>query len=279
MSNIIALKDIEKMEDKLLVSNIQNKVLRDMAGGVKRTSIIMKDNSTGRTEELHNRVVISGSIAAAVGLFNLELPAMPTYNTALELQNSVSSEPTTPRVISLFCVGDDGCGVLDSDVFVPNYIDRIPPSKVYPFRYIEAGGQDIDENERELYFGRKVDTDGNIMYYFKAFDNQPQMYLRYTDGTEINPATMYNVITSQEAECFVKADLNISRLDFRDYFDKVLGWDKARISSLSLCYAWYLNTGGYKWYQDIIPFTKLNFSFEKLVDSTKSLSFEYSLFF
>ena len=280
MGNIIALKDIEKIEDKILVSNIKNKVFQDISSGVKRTSIIKRDLSTGEATELHNKVVISGSIATALSLFDLEWLPVPSYNQALNLQNSEDpgTEPTNRRLICLFGVGDDGCGTIDSDVYTPSYIDRIPPSKLYPFRYIADGEEDLDGAEREVYFGRQID-EGVIKYYFKAFNGEPQIYLRYTDGTEINPATMYNVVTSQEAECFVKIDLSISRLDFRDYFDKVLGWDKARISSLSLCYAWYTEQGGYKWYQDIIPFTKLNFSFEKLVDSTKALAFEYSLFF
>ena len=283
MSNVIALKDIEKMNDKLLVSNIKNKVYNDLSSGIKKTSIIMKDLQTGETTELHNKVVISGSIATALSLFNIDYASVPvpTYNQALELENSVNpgTTPTNKRLICLFAVGDDGCGVVDSDVFTPSYIDRIPPSKLYPFRYIAPGKEDLDNNDRTMYFGRKPDgSTGAISYYFKAFNDDPQIYLRYTDGTEINPATMYNIVTTQEAECFVKVDLSISRLDFRDYF-ATIGWDKARISSLSLCYAWYTEQDGFKWYQDIIPFTKLNFSFEKLVDSTKALAFEYSLFF
>lgn len=281
-TNIISLKDIEKIEDKALVADIKRKAFNQLNSGVKGTRIRLKNLETGEVQELHNKVVISGSIATASNLFIIDPPvAVPNYNTALGLENSVE-EGTTPEnlpIICLFGVGDDGCGIIDSDVFVPNYVDRIAPDKIYPFRYIAAGERDISESEREIYFGRKVDDAGNISYYFKAFNNEPQLYLRYTDGTEINPATMYNVITTQEAECYVQLDLSINRLDFREYFDKVLGWDKARVSSLSLMYAWYTEQDEFKWYQNIIPFTKLNFSFEKLVDSTKALAFEYSIFF
>ena len=280
MSNIISLKDIEHIEDKMLVSEIKTKITSQMCSGVKGTRIRMKNLETGEVQELHNKVVISGSIATASNLFTISPPIIiPTYNTALELENSVSQEPLNTPIICLFGVGDDGCGTIDSDVFSPSYVDRIAPSELFPFRYIPAGSPDISQSEREIYFGRKVDSSNNIYYYFKAFNNQPQLYLRYTDGTEITPSTMYNVVTTQEAECYVQLDLSINRIDFREYFDKVLGWDKARISSLSLMYAWYTETGGFKYYQDIIPFTKLNFSFEKLVDSTKALAFEYALFF
>ncbi len=279
MSNIISLKDIEKINDTLLISEVKKKVFSQMNSGVKGTRIRMKNLETGEVTELHNKVVISGSVATASSLFVIDPPVeLPTYNEVLNLENSVHTTPANKPLICLFGVGDDGCGTLDSDVYVPHYVDRIAPNKLYPFRYIEAGGTDISSTEREIYFGRKVDESNNIYYYFKEFNNQPQLYLRYTDGTEISPATMYNIITTQEAECYVQLDLTINRLDFREYFEKI-GWDKARISSLSLLYAWYTEEGGYKWYQDIIPFTKLNFSFEKLVDSSKSLAFEYALFF
>ncbi len=279
MSNIISLKDIEHIEDKLLVNNIKKKVFSQMNSGIKGTRIRMKNLETGEVKELHNKVVISGSVATASSLFIIDPPVdLPTYNEALELENSVSTTPENKPLICLFGVGDDGCGTLDSDVYAPHYVDRIAPNKLYPFRYIKAGETDLSSSEREIYFGRKVDESNNIYYYFKAFNNQPQLYLRYTDGTEITPATMYNIITTQEAECYVQLDLTINRLDLRGYFEKI-GWDKARISSLSLLYAWYTEQGGYKWYQDIIPFTKLNFSFEKLVDASKALAFEYALFF
>jgi len=279
MESRISLQDIEQMHDEMLKSEFKKRAFSQMGSGVKGTRIRMTNLETGEVTELHNKVVVSGSIAAAMNLFDVERVHVPTYNEALELQNSVTQDPSNTPLICLFGIGDDGCGTLDSDVFVPNYVDRIAPSNLFPFRYIEAGGTDITASEREIYYGRKVDDSSNIYYYFKTFNNAPQIYLRYTDGTEITPATMYNVITTQEAECYVQLDLNVNRLDFREYFDKVIGWDKARISSLSLMYAWYTDDGSFKWYQDIIPFTKLNFSYEKLVDTTKALAFEYSLFF
>ena len=281
MGNILSFKDIESMTDsisgkKLLRESLNNR----MSTGIKGTRIRIKDLSTGEVQEVHNKVVISGSIICAARIFDIEAPAVPTYNEALELDNSVYGEtPINVPKVCLFGIADDGCGTLDSDVYVPAYVDRIAPQNLFPFRYIIPSKTDLNADERKIYYGRKEDEEGNISYYFKAFNNEPQIFLRYTDGTEINPATMYNVITDQEAECYVQLDLLINRLDFREYFENVIGWDKARISSMSLLYGWYTTDGGFKYYQDIIPFTKLNFSYEKLVDSTKALSFEYSLFF
>lgn len=282
MEKIISLKDIESMHDSMLKKEFNKRIAREMSGGVKGTRIRMKNLETGEIKELHNKVVISGSVATASNLFIIDPPVpLPTYNEALNLENSVyGQEPENPKLICLFAVGDDGCGTIDSDVYYPSYVDRIPPEKLIPFRYFVGGYPDISPEEREIYYGRRIDPEnGDVAYYFKAFDNPPQLYLRYTDGTEITPATMYNAVTSQEAECYVQLDLSVTRTDFREYFEYILGWDKARISSLSLLLAWYTEEGGYKYYQDVIPFTKLNFSFEKLVDSSKALSFEYALFF
>ena len=74
--------------------------------------------------------------------------------------------------------------------------------------------------------------------------------------------------------------LRITKLDFRDYFENVLGWDKARISSLSLCTAWYDDSiDGYRYYQDIMPYTILFFSYQWLVDDTISVDIEYQIYY
>lgn len=270
-------KELSRDNAKLLIG-------KDLSGGIKKTRIRIfeVDESTGEETlltETSNKVVITGSAITGASMFNIGLPfVIPNYNTELELENSVDTEPENAQLITLFCVGDSGCGATDSDIFVPKYVDRIAPvDDIIPFRYVDAS-EDISESERSIYFGRKPMDDGNIAYYFKTFDGTPQLFMRYADGTEMD-ANMYNVQTTQEAECFVKCELMVNRLDCRDYFKKVIGEDHARISTISLCSAWYTEKDGFKWYQNILPFTKLNFAFERLVDSTKALKFEYSLFF
>ena len=189
-------------------------------------------------------------------------------------------------LVQLFCVGDDGCGTNPTDVIVVNYTDRIKPMTditdwqncIYPFRY---SASDIPDSLKDDYFGRKTYTtnDGTmIAYYFKAFDTIPEIHLRYSDGTQID-ADMYITDTDQTAECYVETRLRINRNDFRDFFDTVTGWDAARISSLSLCYAWYYEKDGLKYFQEIYPYTKLNFSAEWLVDLTKAIDFNYQIFY
>ena len=272
MSDAIALND----EAKLVIS-------RDLSG-VKKTRIrlfeVKEDGSEILKSDLENKVVISGSAATGVSMFGCDYPfVIPNYNMELNLENTVTSDPENPQLITLFCVGDSGCGTLDTDIFVPKYVDRIAPvGDIIPFRYVDSTS-DISSSEREVYFGRKIFAEEDkIGYFFKVFESEPTMFMRYADGTEMD-ASMYNTQTTQEAECFVKTDLLINRLDCRDWFDQVIGWDHARISTISLCSAWYTELDGYKWFQNILPFTKLNFAYERLIDSTKALKFEYSLFF
>lgn len=270
------LNALDTIEKKSIVDRIQ--------GGPKYTKIIMKNADTGEVlGEFHNKVVITGSMMSAEKIFGVKAPIIPpNYNEELGLDNTLDYsqvDPMNDPVVCLFCVGDSGCGTTVKDVYPTKFIDRISPENdIMPFRYVDAS-KDLDEELRKYYYGRRTEPNGKISYFFKTFDTPPQMHLRYTDGTQIND-NLYDVSTDQAAECFVETSLKINRNDFRDYFEQVLGWDKARISTLSLCYAWYDDTiDEYKWYQQIYPYTKLNFSRQELVDLTLAIEFQYQIFY
>lgn len=274
-----------------VMDTIDRKVVSErMVGGPKATMIRMIDPDTGKVlGEYHNKIVITGSNLSASTAFGLDLPTfLPNYNNELNLDNTL--DYSTPEgkaknnpFVCLFCIGDSGCGTSAKDVFTVNYTDRIEPENdIIPFKYVDKNN-DLNDDLRRSYFGRKtikLPEGEKYAYYFKTFDTTPQLHLRYTDGTQINDK-MYSAKTDQAAECFVETRLRITRTDFRDYFDQVLGWDNARISTLSLCYAWYDDTidGGYRWYQQIYPYSKLNFSAEYLVDLTKAIDFVYQVFY
>lgn len=275
---------------------LANAINEKTKGGPIKTKITFRNHDTGEVlGEYHNKVVITGSQANACALFGLDkLVNFPTYNTEMGLDNS-DNESETPKndsIVCLFCVADSGCGTTPKDVLVANYTGRLKPapanptsindfdsSMIMPFRYVDTDS-DIDDDLRQYYFGRKTFTNlGKIGYYFKRFDTQPQLHLVYADGTPIT-SDMYNVDSDQLAECYVDMRLRITRLDFRDYFENVLGWDKARISSLSLCLAWYDDTiDNYVYYQDITPYTVLNFSYQPLVDATMAVDVEYQVYY
>ena len=268
------------------VDTLDRKIISNkLSGGPKYTRIVMTDHDTGKVlGEFENKVVISGSIMSAMKAFGIDTPViLPDYNREMNLDNTLDYSNTMPKnspYVCLFCVGDSGCGTTAKDVFTAKFIDRIDPeTDILPFRYVDINN-DLNDDLRKYYFGRKTLHDvGKVAYYFKAFDTTPQLHLRYTDATQINDQ-IYNVETDQTAECYVETRLRITRNDFRDYFEQVRGWDMARISTLSLCYAWYDDTiDKYRWYQQIYPYTKLNFSVEWLVQLDKAIDFQYSVYY
>lgn len=279
--------DFAKTIDKLGVG--VGDVIRDKLNGApKKTKVIIRNGSTGEIlGEYHNKIVFTGSMLNALMAWGIESSVeIPTYNSEMGFDNDADpSDPKGPKLIRLFCMDDSGCGAMPKDVMVASYTDRIKPVEDYEdpgqdhimaFQYSEA---DIEDELRNVYFGRKTLENGKIAYYFKAFDSTPQLFMKYADGTEIT-SDVYKIDSDQIAEVYVETKLVVTRDDFRDYFDQLLGWDNARVSSLSLCYGWEsVGEDGYTYYQDIMPYSKLNFSFEWLVDLTKSLEFQYQVYY
>ena len=274
MSDIITLSDNMEISDKLA-----NALQQRFKAGVKGTCITIKQDGKV-VDTLHNKVVITGSAFSALKAFGINSPIiMPNYNDDMNLDNTLDYTTVVPendKVTCLFCVDDSGCGTQPGEVYPVKYIDRISPTTIFPIRYNE---DDIDPNLRKVYFGRKTMDNGKIAYYFKGFDTTPTLNLRLSDGTQIVGDSIYSIDTDQIAECYVELRLSITREDCREYFESELGWDKARISSLSLCHAWYTTIGGYRYYQQIQPFSKLNFSYRLLTDLTSTLEFEYLIYF
>lgn len=286
MTEYLHLKDIVDTKDTMKVKSFLDAV--DKATPQK-TQILLYDHDTGELlSEDSNKVLLTGSILNACYAFGIasSYEEIPTYNEALGLDNSVdpSTTPDNDNIVCLFCVDDSGCGATPTEVYEVNYTDRIEPSSIMPFRYVDADN-DLDDDLRKYYFGKKTLNDGSnkIAYYFKTFDTSPQLHLRYADGTQINMEEVYTVDTSQMAECYVETRLRINRNDFRDYFDQILGWDKARISSLSLCWGWKRpfqdGNNAYYYYQTIRPYTKLNFPMNWLVDLTKAIDIIYRIYY
>ena len=295
---IISLNDKHSIQD--LIKN--NKNIVDRFAKAKRTRITITDHDTGEVlGEYENKIVITGSMFSGCKTFGIDSGLiLPSYNDDMIFDNDQES-PTEDRdlkksIVQLFCIGDDGCGATQRDVKVCNFTDRIQPlkeedlkaadpkttcvGKMYPFRY-----QDLDDDLpvelRADYFGRRTYStvgSGKIGYFFKKFDTTPELHVMYTDGTQVE-SDMYENNTDQIAECYVETRLRITRNDFRDFFEEVIGWENARISSLSLCYAWEYIGEDYSYYQDIYPYTKLNFPVEFLVNLDKAIDFNYQVFY
>lgn len=284
------------IKDYADISDDFNKVLvKADKGGPKKTRIVIKDHDTGETlQEIENKILVPGSQSAACKQFGI-LPVVdfPTYNSELGLENSYdpySVQPKNEPITCLFCAGRDGFGTSPNEIFTVSNIDRIEPiNDILPFRYCSPDN-DLDKDQREVYFGRKKELNGKISYYFKSFDTEPQLHVRYLDGTEVTDK-MWSINSNQQVEIYVEMRLSINRLDFRDYFDQVLGWDKADISTISLLTAWYTrdiienpdadpaDQIKYRWYQDVIPFSKFNFKAEDLQSLDRAVDFIYSVYY
>jgi hypothetical protein len=249
--------------------------------GNMRGEVIFKKLGTDEVlYTYHNKVIIAGSQFVAQKVFDLpELVHLPTYNESLTLDESVAHGTTPLNIpkVCLFCCGTQGCGPESSQVYPVDYTGRIKPyGDLIPFRY-PLKQNDLTAEEREKYFGRKT-LDERYAYYFKAFESDPVLYMRYTDGTPIE-STVYESENDSDAETFVEMQLRITKDDFRDYFRATTSINDARVNSISLLTAWYTEGEGYKWYQDIIPLTQLNFPNESLIDLTKGIDITYHVYF
>lgn len=290
------LKDKVTVTDtcNLSVEN-QQLIVDRMNAGPKKTRVRFIDHNTGEVlEDTENKILITGSQFNAMAVFGIDTPAVsfPTYNEEMALDNSAapSATPANRPIVCLFSVSDGGCGSNPKDVYVTKYTDRIKPAPktpsgptsfssdmIMPFRFVDTSA-DLDANLRKYYFGRKTFSSiGKIGYYFKKFDTDPQLHLRYADGTMVN-SNIYNLNPTQTTECYVEMRLRITRLDLRDYFEYI-GWDKARISSLSLNYGWYNTSGGYQYFQSIGSYSLLNFQYKELQDLTVAIDVLYEVFY
>ena len=288
------IKDSHPTGDRVTANTLATQIVRNMKGGVKKTKIIIVDHETGKVlGEGENKILVPGSQTTACKQFGIDQVVLfPTYNSELGLENSYpdwTMPPTNDPITCLWCVGQSGYLNIPDEIIVVDTKDRIAPvDDILPFRYVKAS-EDLDVDQRQTYFGRKPMEDGeHVAYYFKKFDTEPMLHVRYMDGTEVGP-NMWNIDTPQEVEVFVEMRLSVSRLDFRDYFDQVIGWDKAYINTISLCTAWYRNdipedpddpeSVHYRWFQDIIPFTKFNFKNNELTELNKAVDFIYQIYY
>lgn len=292
MSDKIILQDDHIKHDRLSYT-----VGDRLRSGGKRTRIRITDHETGEVlQDIHNKILTPGSQLSACKEFGINPTVLfPTYNTELGLENSHPPydkvQPMNDPIVCLWCVGRSGGLNNAGEILACKNTDRIEPkADILPFRYVSPTN-DLSRELREHYYGRYVNPEtGWISYYFKTLDTIPQLHVRYLDGTEVG-ANMYRIGSSQPVEVYIETRLAVTRLDFRDYFDYVLGWDNADISTLSLVTAWYDDTiienpdadpedqYYFRWYQDILPYSKLNFKTIDLYELNKAIDFNYQIFY
>ena len=246
------------------------------------------------------------------------LDATPTYDAIMGLDNGANGTtyPTmvikdnngnivgsvhdeSQRKIIGFCVGQGGAGLDISDVFDVKYASWITPDNLVPFRYPLQNADNVDEN---MYKGRKgltlADGTKRNAYYFKSFSNTPKLVQNYvsTIGTfsdTVSAGGVYtNTSSADKAQSYVELHLKITKDDCREFFIAHKGIENAKINQISLVSAWTktvevtkmdslgnMKTATYEYFQDIRPFSVLNFPNEIISNHEKSLGILYTLYF
>ena len=257
------------------------------------TSIDIKCIETGEYifKGLKNKVIVPGSGLIARKLFDISTAEItPSYNSAFGAAMYTPTSDTAPsstdvnttatvndHKILLFCCGIDGCGTENSQVYPVDYRKWISPTDMIPFRY-QLGTNDLSDELRESYFGRtEINSGEYLAYYFKRFEGTPVLVQQYIDGTPIN-SDVYESVKAESAETYVELTLRITKEDMRDYFIATVGIDEARINSVSLCSAYPVEEGGYIYFKEIRPLTKLNIPNEQLIDVTKGIEIIYHIY-
>lgn len=229
-----------------------------------------------------NKVNISGAILTACKHWNIKSPlTLPNYNTelgitadGLDLSSSVDERD---KSIVLFCMGIGGCGPEATQVFPVNFASWIKPNELIPFQYRHKNN-DLAPDERNVYFGRKVIGD-YVAYYYKAFDTEPKLKYQHIDGAPIN-SNIYETDNTTPVEVFVETKMKVTKEDMKEYFERTVGLNEARLSSISLLTGLPVTSAdGYVYYKDIQPLTKYNFSVENLSDLAKGLDITYQLYY
>ena len=118
------IKDYADIHDSLTIINPK--------GGVSKTKIIVKDHDTGEVlGEYENKILVPGGQLSACKQFGLSpVVNFPTYNSALDLQNSKPPYPVTQPfnepITCLWCAGISGAGNT-GEVFTVANTNRIDP--------------------------------------------------------------------------------------------------------------------------------------------------------
>lgn len=273
------LQDGVLVEDKLNGRDVNLNIHSSRPRGV--VSAYIAGTNIPLFEKRENKVICDGSMFTAMKHFDILPPVtLPTYNTALNLENIVplTSQEQMDCLVCLFCVGTSGCGPEASQVFDVDYTKWIKPDELVPFRY-QLADNDLSDDDRQKYFGRKEVTAMNrIAYYFKSFELDPVFKAQYIDGTPIDEH-LYESDNTIDVEVFVEMKMSITRRDCRDFFIAHSGINDAKINTISLCTAYPKDYNGNVYYQNIKPLTRLNFSNESLIDQTKGIDIIYDLFY
>lgn len=232
---------------------------------------------TGETIFRKNKIILPGSMLVASKLFDITPDFVtPSYNMSLALDQSSTSivDTSEKEKVYLFAIGTDG-STQSGTIADVDYSKWIDPDNLVPIRMV-LPTNDLSEANRSVYYGRKT-KDDYILYYFKAFDQEPELIIEYEDGTPVD-SNVYTSSNPTDIKVYVELRFSIGKNECREYFINTVGIAAAKISSISLLTAHPVTgSDGYIYYQNIRPLTKLHISEEKLDDLDKGLDITYDI--
>lgn len=160
-----------------------------------------------------------------------------------------------------------------------------------PFRYTES---ELDPNERQMYFGKKLDPDtGKTGYYLKRFESFPEIkhIWRSSDeqpGKKVNEVeatnnTIWDKSRDDALKSIVEIHFKIAEADIKEWFQYKLDQpEAARINTIALFDGRYSELGKSEQdqfgdYCNVRLFSKLNIPTENL-SLAKDLEFIYRIY-
>ena len=159
-----------------------------------------------------------------------------------------------------------------------------------PFRYTEA---DLDPNERQKYFGKKVDSaTGKTGYYLKRFEAWPEIKHIWRSADEAGKKkseiiatndTVWDFSRDDALKSLIEIHITVSEDDLKEWFNyKMDQPEAARFNTLALFDGRYTEknksgTDQFGDYCNVTLFSKLNIPTEHMVLS-KDLEFIYRIY-
>lgn len=286
-------KDIMKLNDKLnpddkIVGSAAPKKIEPMRietpqNKVLRTKIIGLDTLTGdKLFETENQIVLGGALFILEKCFNVEAPITVDYlNNIMGINTGEPIEEKYPKetCVCLFGVGTGGCGDASRSVVDVKYYER-EIFDMIPFRITDEEFTGADVNK---YWFKRYEENGNISYFLKSFENQPEIKVLWKDGEEGEDGSevdsnVHNTQRTEPIETFVEMILKINKKDCREFFEINGDIEAARVNSIGL-FTGVLSTNEYgdPEYKQVKLFSKLNIPNEMLVLS-KDITIVYRIY-
>ena len=238
---------------------------------------------------------------AGIGKPN-SLPPAETYripDTEKGLMQTKNIVYRHGHLVQLFGIGITGTAENDITVYPVDYREKsITLSRVtkdglslkgtmVPFRYT---AEQLSSVERQRYFGKKAEDDGNTAYYLKRFESDPvikHVWVTgedYEDGDErlVSSSEVWdNTVGTNTVESFTEIILKVSKKDVKEWFVNLEQEDRTRINTIALFNGRFVKNDDdptdYGDYEDVRLFSKLNIPVEFL-SLSKDLNIIYRIY-